>query len=252
MALRVGFDIDGVLADFRSAFQVFLVRGGADEEGAAVDPEQAESAVSQARVKRAWAKVASSHNWWTTLQPYEPAQISRLYALARQLEWEVLFITGRPATLGDTVQFQTQWWLEQHGFYLPAVCTVPGSRGELANAVQLDLVVDDQPLNCTDVISGSPAKALLMLRDRSQLALRDHSTSRGIGVVSSLEEALDVVERLQQVLVEKRGRLVRLSEWFSIPRKEPRHLPLDPRAARAKATQQQGAVAPEPTPRRDE
>ena len=54
------------------------------------------------------------------------AEIARLYAMARASRWEVFFVTKRPPSAGDPVQFQTQWWLEQHGYYLPAVLTVPG------------------------------------------------------------------------------------------------------------------------------
>ena len=68
-----------------------------------------------------------------------------------------MFVTRRPATAGDPVQFQSQWWLEQQGFYYPAVVTVPGSRGELANALRLDIVVDDQIHNCVDIVSASTA-----------------------------------------------------------------------------------------------
>ena len=76
-----------------------------------------------------------------------------------------VFLTKRPASAGDPVQFQTQWWLEQHGYYLPAVLTVPGSRGELANALRLDLVVDDQIVNCAEIIGAGPTRTMLMLRD---------------------------------------------------------------------------------------
>ena len=80
------------------------------------------------------------------------------------------------------MQFQTQWWIERFGFYLPAVLTVPGSRGEIANGLRLDLLVDDQLINCVEVVSASPAKAVLMLRSPNRGA-RDHAINRGIGVV---------------------------------------------------------------------
>jgi hypothetical protein len=123
-------------------------------------------------------------------------------------------MTRRPSTEGDPVQFQTQWWIEQQGFYYPAVVTVPGSRGELANALRLDMVVDDQLLNCVDVVGGSTAKALLLLRDAQDKATQDHAVSRGIGVVSSLAEAIDVLEHLHESVGERRGRLQRLADWF--------------------------------------
>ena len=119
--------------------------------------------------------------WRST--PYEPEQIARLYSLTRAAGWEVFFLTKRPPSAGDSVQFQTQWWIERFGFYLPSVLTVPGSRGDVANALRLDLLVDDQLINCVEVVSASPTKAILMQRAHDAAA-RDHATSRGIGVVA--------------------------------------------------------------------
>jgi hypothetical protein len=231
MSLRIGIDIDGVLADFRSAFRQ-AAGGLVSSSTPPGDADEVNGALSESAIKRAWKEVSGAHNWWTTLWPYEPAQIARLYALARQHAWEVFFLTKRPATRGDTVQVQTQWWLEKYGFYLPAVLTVPGSRGELANALRLDFVVDDQELNCVEVISASSAKAVLMLRDASRIKLRDQAVSRGIGVVASLEEALTIFEGVQEALAHRRGRLLRLADWFPVRRPAEAPLPLNPRETR--------------------
>jgi hypothetical protein len=231
MSLRLGFDIDGVLTDFRTAFEAMA--RGATRLAAAVDPEEAgDEPLSTRAIKRVWTVIKRTPNWWTKLAAYEPAQIARLYALTRQQRWEVVFLTRRPETAGDAVQFQTQWWLESHGFYLPAVVTVPGSRGDLANALRLDMIVDDQLHNCVDIVGASPAKAILVLRARDQQAIRQQAINRGIGVVSSLEEALDVLERAQEVLVERRGRLTRLIDWFQTSGHDEDTLPLKPEAPR--------------------
>jgi hypothetical protein len=231
MSLRLGIDIDGVLADFRSAFRA---AAGAlvDASLQAGDADEADRVLSESAIKRAWREVSDAHNWWTTLSPFEPAQIARLYALTRRHKWEVFFLTKRPATRGDTVQMQTQSWLEQYGFYLPAVVTVPGSRGELANALRLDFVVDDQELNCVEVISASGAKALLMLRDGSLTTRREQAMSRGIGVVATLDETLMIFEKLHDVIPQRRGRLMRLTDWFPAARRQEEPLPLNPRETR--------------------
>ena len=84
-------------------------------------------------------------------------------------------------------------------------------------------MVDDQLINCVEVISAAPTKAMLMLRT-PDAAAREHATNRGIGVVSTLSDAITVIERLQDVLPQKRGRLMRLTEWFS-PAAEMQTLP---------------------------
>lgn len=220
MSLRVGLDLDGVLANFRTAFESAAAEAGVAVPGSDVDRATLDPLTSR-DIRRVWDHVRLTPNWWIRLAPYEPAQIVRLYELTRRLKWEVVFVTRRPSTAGDPVQFQTQWWLEQHGFYYPAVMTVPGSRGELANALRLDVLVDDQLQNCVDIIGGSTAKALLLLRDRPDDATENHAVSRGIGVVSTLEESLDVLEHLHSVLRERKGRLQRLADWFRPAPKAP-------------------------------
>ena len=189
-----------------------------------------EAPLSQDDIRRVWESIAKAPNWWMEIEPYEPDQIARLYGLARAARWEVFFLTKRPPSAGDSVQFQTQWWIERCGFYLPSVMTVPGSRGEIANALRLDLLVDDQLINCVEVVSASTTKAILLQRAQDA-AERDHATSRGIGVVPTLAEAISVLEHLQEVMTHKRGRLLRLTDWFARP-SEVRTPPQNPRAVR--------------------
>jgi hypothetical protein len=229
MALRIGIDIDGVLADFRAAFHAAARRSLHRDIEDSADLESADP-LSPEDVRRVWEHIAKTQNWWMDVPAYEPDQIARLYSVMRAVGWEVFFMTKRPPSAGDSVQFQTQWWIERFGFYLPAVMTVPGSRGDIANGLRLDMIIDDQLINCVEVISTAPTKALLMLRAADGPA-REHAQSRGIGVVSSLSEAITVLERLNDVLPQKRGRLLRLSEWFS-PAEEMQSLPANPRNVR--------------------
>jgi len=177
-----------------------------------------------------WDHIAAAPNWWMDVPAYEPDQIARLYSLMRAGGWEVVFMTKRPPSAGDSVQFQTQWWIERFGFYLPAVVTVPGSRGDIANGLRLDLVLDDQLMNCVEVISTAPTKAILVHRGQDPTPAQQ-ATNRGIGVVTTLAEALGVIERLHDVLPQKRGRLMRLVDWFA-PSTETQTLPSNPRAIR--------------------
>lgn len=230
MSLRIGVDIDGVLADFRTAFHLTarqcLNRDVKDVE----DPKSSEQ-LDDRDVRRVWEYISRTTNWWMDLQPYEQDQVARLYDLTRAGSWEVVFVTNRPASAGDSVQFQTQWWLERQGFYLPAVVTVPGSRGELANALRLDVLIDDLLRNCVDVVTGSAAKAMLMLRDTDD-AMKQHALNRGIGVVGTLAEAVPILERLHDEIPKRRGRLLRLTDWFKPAASAADTLPHNPRLVR--------------------
>jgi len=231
VSLRVGFDIDGVLADFRTAFRETAERclsKPVADDGGGEDPARAPLTAED--IRRVWDHIGRTPNWWLDVPAYEPAQIARLYGLVRSAGWEVFFMTKRPPSAGDSVQFQTQWWIERFGFYLPAVVTVPGSRGDIANGLRLDLVIDDQIINCAEIISAGNTKAVLMLRDPDNVA-RNHATDRGVGVVGSLAEALTVLERLHDVIPRRRGQLMRLTDWFK-PSADAHTLPDNPRDVR--------------------
>ena len=224
--LRLGIDVDGVVADFRSAFRALAER----ELG--LPASGVETELSKADVDRLWRVVAGTTNWWLDVPAHEPDQIKRLYAQARTARWEVFFMTSRPPSAGDSVQLQTQVWLERHGYLLPSVLTTPsGARGEVARSLRLDLALDDRMVNCLEIISASNSKALMILRPPAEPTAREAAEARGIGVASSLAEALDAVERLAQLLPTRRGRLVRLADWFQAKKDAPT-LPHDPRAPR--------------------
>jgi hypothetical protein len=232
--LRLGFDLDGVVADFRTAFldaaNTLLGRDGIRRP---LSPMPDLDAVSADDAKKVWKVITATPNWWLGLAPYEPAQIARLYQLARRFRWEVSFLTTRIPTAGDSVQFQSQAWLEAYGFYMPSVVTVPGSRGEVANALRLDLIVDDQLLNCLEVVGASQTKAILILQQMGDPNLEQQATDRGIGVVHRLEEVIDVLLQLQDILPAKRGVAMRLADWFGLKREPESHiLPMNPRASR--------------------
>jgi hypothetical protein len=227
--LRLGMDVDGVLADFHSYFRA-LATSELGLRGASGD----ESGLSKGDVDRLWKAVARSANWWMNLPAYEPEQITRLYDLSRQGRWEVFFMTSRPASGGDTVQMQTQVWLERHGFFLPTVLTAPaGARGELSRSLRLDLMVDDHLINCMEIVGASNTKVLHMARGTLEEGRRKQAEARGIGVVTTLAEALDAIERLNEV-VSRQGRMVRLGDWFFSKRQQSTApvLPHDPRQRR--------------------
>lgn len=190
MALRIAFDCDGVVADLDTALAEIATRlfghapdAGAEpagQERAGAGPETAaesadgptaeEEQVEPARFRALtrqqqhdiWEVARHTENFWESLPETEPGAVSRLAALARSQGWEVIFITQRPSSSGDTTQLQTQRWLVAHGFDLPSVFVIAGSRGKVAAALSLDVVVDDRPENCLDVKLESRARAILI------------------------------------------------------------------------------------------
>ena len=212
--MRIAFDLDGVLADLhepfvREAIKLFpeldAAKIGAADIGASPDdetrkkdddpiglPAAASVAVSSRQSDAVWKAVAATENFWESLKECEPGAIARLFKLAEERKWEVLFITSRPKSAGRTVQRQSQRWIHRHGFELPSVYVVHGSRGRVAEALKLDVVIDDRPDNCLDVVLESKAGAILVWRG-SQGSVPASAKRLGIAVVSSVAACLDAL-----------------------------------------------------------
>src|SRR4051812_23178754 len=198
MPLRVGFDLDGTVADMysalhREALKLFgeeVLRKAAYKSN---NPQEAVAAVTKAGVEQSnkkpeaapeedhtttmamqelhltakqqmqlWDHVKKIDNFWVSLPELEPGIIARIAKTSVERRWEVIFLTTRPATAGELVQMQSQRWLEAHGFQYPSVYVVQRSRGKIADALHLDAFVDDRPENCLDIAVESKAKVLLI------------------------------------------------------------------------------------------
>jgi hypothetical protein len=146
---------------------------------------------------RVWQVIEAIPEFWTTLEPLESGVLPRLNRLAAEHRWEVFFITHRPATAGETVQRQSQRWLQRHGFELPSVLALHGSRASLAASLHLHYLIDDTIQNCVDVRAESETRVMLVLpRDRDGSKTRN-ARRLGMLVVSSASEALDLLEDIQ-------------------------------------------------------
>jgi deoxypyrimidine-specific 5' nucleotidase type C protein (NT5C) len=213
--LRIGFDLDGVLADMDGAllheaqaiFGDDVVRemrpsrdglatgdeGQPDAEAAIGAPSIAKLNMTPRQRRRLWEHVTTIHDFWQSLDEIEHGSIARLARLVAERQWEVIFLTKRPQTAGATAQIQSQRWLESRGFPLPSLFVVQGSRGRIASALSLDVVVDDRPENCFDVVADSQAKAILIWRESPE-ALPSAAQRLGVAVVGSVAECLNLLE----------------------------------------------------------
>ena len=234
MSLRIAFDLDGTLADLDSALAEISQRlfgsepegvapaeatdvpgagaapgaraeagssgpipGGAGPAAAAADdrvtPPRVRS-LTPRQQSMVWETARRTPDFWETLDETEPGIVARLSALARARRWEVIFLTQRPSSDGETTQRQSQRWLQAKGFDLPSVFVVTGSRGRVAASLALDLVVDDRPENCLDVKVDSKARAALIVRSGGP-AVPANAARLGIEAAPSVGELLDRLER---------------------------------------------------------
>lgn len=181
------------------------VAAAAEEASAEPTPPKKEEiaarrGLSNREYRRLWAHVRTVENFWLTLNEIEPGAIARLGMAAQKHGWEVIFLTQRPASAGEPAQVQSQRWLEAHGFDLPSVFVVNGSRGKIAAALDLDAVIDDRPENCLDVATESQAKVYLVWREPPQTA-PPRAAKMKITTVFSFAETLDRLESLSSAKV---------------------------------------------------
>jgi hypothetical protein len=94
---------------------------------------------------------------------------------------------------------------------------VQGSRGRIAAALGLDIIVDDRPENCLDVVVDSKARAILIWRD-GETHLPAAAQRLGIGVVGSVSDCLDMLQQVDSP-AEQPGMLNRVKRLLGL--KEP-------------------------------
>jgi hypothetical protein len=215
MPLRIGFDLDGVLADMdgalahhattlfgdRVASQAPAAAGPpAPDEGGDGEPQGEMSPFSTLQLSarqesKLWRHVRGIDGFWESLKEIEPGIVARLAALAASRRWDIIFLTKRPESAGLTAQTQSQRWLQKLGFPLPSVYVVQGSRGRIAAALDLEVVVDDRPENCLDVVADSTARALLVWRAGETL-LPAAVKRLGVGTARSVGDVLDLLSKI--------------------------------------------------------
>ena len=171
--------------------------------------------MSARQQRKLWRHVQSIENFWQTLAETEPGIVARLASIATERRWEVIFLTKRPETAGATAQLQSQRWLESKGFALPSVYVVKGSRGRIAAALGLDIVIDDRPENCLDVVVDSRARAILVWRDDENL-LPGAARRLGISVVKTVGECLDILAKVDSKEHESPGVVDRVKRLLGL------------------------------------
>jgi uncharacterized HAD superfamily protein len=152
--LRVGLDIDGVLADFSGTF----IKMANKEFGRNYDPQKQTEwdyecfGLTSTEVNYIWdEKINKVPNWWTKLPT-----LPNTDHLSRSTE-RLFFITKRyPTQIGLPMEEQAANWIRKNYFIPNPTVIVTDHKGEVARALRLDAFVDDRIQNCEDVAEHSP------------------------------------------------------------------------------------------------
>ncbi len=157
--MRVGFDIDGVLADFCTAYEDLIIGISGEDyfplwaasEGPATWNWPEHHGYDPSVIKEAWRQIKASETFWQDLRPTTDFRMfSRWY---RDTDHEVYFVTARP---GLQVKNQTEEWFWEHGVR-GATVLISDQKGAVCNALGLDYYVDDKGENVESVELLSPS-----------------------------------------------------------------------------------------------
>jgi 5'(3')-deoxyribonucleotidase len=142
--LRIGFDIDGVLANFSGRFcEIANKISGKSVDWRGQATWEFEEFTAQ-EVDQTWDVIHTTQDFWLKLDPLEPS------AILRDVEEQhtPFFITSRVPVAGQSIERQTQKWLNWHKFLgCPTVLVVPhwSQKKALIKDLKLDSFIDDKP-----------------------------------------------------------------------------------------------------------
>jgi hypothetical protein len=166
--MRIGFDIDGVLADFVPAYQdLFIAQTGRDTFGAGDRRDPPEwnwptlRGYTKEETSAVWGAIKQSNTFWMNLAEDHGCPTLRTMLPELEHKHEVYFVTSR---LGRRPKRQTEIWLIEHLRYLvgplsgvsPTVLIAAyRQKGLLAKGLDLDAYIDDNADNANDVAWGT-------------------------------------------------------------------------------------------------
>ena len=149
--MKLGIDIDGVLAEFNTAFKKYFPKIPDDFVPDVWDWPEKYGATDK-EVDAAWAILWNSSRFWSKLAPYpEMVEQSKVINNLSADGHEIYFVTAR---VGWNAKFETETWLRRYGVAYPTVIISPGSRKwKVCSALELDAMIDDS-LDNVRVISN--------------------------------------------------------------------------------------------------
>ena len=171
--MRLGFDIDGVLASVMEAWCAgFVAVTGVDRFLPRDRHEPHDYDIHTVRgytdedKRLFWRYVELSPTWWFDLPPLPCMRTLQAHIHELLDEHEVYFITQRR---GLRVKLQTEDWLRFHLdlHHPPTVLIVGhGEKGAVAKALNLDAYVEDNFDNAVDVMKKSPTTRIFLVNRR--------------------------------------------------------------------------------------
>lgn len=174
--MRIGVDIDGVLAAFYGAYENLFIRISGedhfyDKRWPDYYPETwnwpgDKFGYTPETTKLVWAEIKKDPSFWRRLPPMPEWDEYFEWAISNIPPHEVYYVTDRSGVLP---KFQTESWFDAHGMPYATVL-ISSQKGAIAYGLGLDLYVDDKFENIKNVEEISPmTRAVLINRPYNQL-----------------------------------------------------------------------------------
>ncbi|MGE5216424.1 MAG: 5' nucleotidase, NT5C type [Chloroflexota bacterium] len=169
--MTLGFDIDGVLADFITPFLSLLeIRTGSGpiDPASVTDPNFTQHPfLTKETVIECMEAASYDPDFWRLLAPLpSPEQWRALDQLSR--DHQVVFITHRWVRDTYDIHRVTCDWLRRHGIADPVVHFTQEKKSVLVKELNVELFVDDRRENCEDVANFTDAAVFMPHRPYNQ------------------------------------------------------------------------------------
>ena len=180
--MRIGFDLDGVVADFVPEFLKILNRLYGN--GWTIDQLRNKSSYYFCEClpglthDMEWDAFEHLGEWfWLMLKPFDVNMMKVLALLAEK--HNIYFVTNRaPNPTDELTLWQSRRWLEQFGIK-PAGVILTKDKGQACKLLKLEMFIDDYAKNVYEITKHSDTKCYLIDKPHN----RDYKTDLRVGTV---------------------------------------------------------------------
>lgn len=189
--MRIGVDVDGVLANFIAAYEDLHILVGGDLFGARRYPAALPQSWNWVNyppfnypggvTATVWELIKDNPRFWQDLATTPEFEAFKQWYWAAVGEHDIYFITDRS---GIQPRKQTERWFQKNGIPAPVVL-VSKHKGLCCHALNLDWYVDDRGENILDVERDSP---------NTRAVLIDQPYNRHVTVKERRARLMDALE----------------------------------------------------------
>lgn len=154
--MRIGIDVDDVLASFVPVFRDYSLKLFNKPEDPSLLPNDwdwSNYGLSNEEKAKVWEAISETENFHYKLKKLPGTdlltQISQLHHL--------YFITARRPGAGLSPEVQTSLWLEENYWLFRPTVIVAQDKIDIVKALNLDAFVDDNGATCQRLVENAPA-----------------------------------------------------------------------------------------------